>query len=40
VLLLSGRKNMDAMWILIALPFVGLICFVCMISRPGSSHAP
>jgi hypothetical protein len=40
VLLLRGSKNMDAIWILIAMPFVGLICFVYLICRSGSSHAP
>ena len=40
MLLLIGRKNMDAIWILIAMPVVGLICFVCLMRRSGSSHPP
>ena len=37
---LSGRKKMDAIWILIAMPLVGLIFFVCLIGRTGNTHPP
>ncbi len=40
MLLLGGRKNMDPMWILIALPLVGLVCCACLIGRTGNTHPP
>ena len=31
---------MDPMWILIALPLVGLVCCACLIGRTGNTHPP
>jgi hypothetical protein len=33
------EESMYWMWILIAMPFAGLICFACLIARTGGTHA-
>jgi hypothetical protein len=32
--------TMYLIWVLIAMPLVGLLCFVCMIGRTGRTHTP
>jgi hypothetical protein len=31
---------MYLIWVLIAMPLVGLLCIVCLIGRTGKTHTP